>query len=222
MTRTVWARFQVPEDATGAQIEEALELVFRGASDSAFASDAPRRVVDAIRNVPPSGTTLRDLRLRAADAVHISYDYGRTVTHEEEWAESADLLVRDVHLDQCSHAGRATLAVRFEPGTAIVLSASAEGPGMQREGRRLDPLLSQSENLMRARMTAGERALHALPHASPVSGWYVIAEPGMVALARDILADGRSTRLVVIFEPGKSKASDVRREDANITGAQSR
>lgn len=222
MTRTVWARFQVPEDATADQIEEALELVFRGQPDSAFASGEPRRVVDAVRNAPPSGTTLRDLRLRAADAVHVSYDYGRAVTCEEEWSESGDTLVRDVHLDQCSHAGRATLAVRFEPGTAIVLSAAAEGPGMQRDGRRLDPLLSQSEDLMRARMTAGERALHALPHASPVSGWYVVSEPGMVALARDILADGRSTRLVVLFEPGKSRAADVRREDVNSTGAQSR
>lgn len=212
MTRIVWARFQVPADATERQVSEALDLVFRNEEGSAETFDGDRRVVDAIRSCPPIGSTLGDLRRGAADCVHVSFQYGRPVLSEGEWFSSGDDMERTVVLGPDEDPTHAVLRVVFEPGTAIVMGANAYGDGVDGDGRRLDGLLLETEHLAHARMIAGERALHSYPRAAAISPWYPVDEPGMVAIARDLLCDGRSTRLVIVFEAGAARPKTTRHE----------
>lgn len=212
MTRIVWARFKVPDDATAEQVCEALDLVFRNEEGSAEAFEGDRRVMDAIRSCPPVGSTIGDLRRSAADCVHVSFQYGRPVLSEGEWFTRGDDMERTLTLGPPGDPTHAVLRISFEPGTAIVMTATACGDGIDGEGRRLDGLVMQTEHLAHARMIAGERALHSHPRAAPISPWYPIEEPGMVAIARDLLCDGRSTRLVVVFGAGSARPDSTRHE----------
>ena len=212
--RTVWAEFLVPDDATPETVAQALEIVFRAPTASATASGSQRRAIEALRTVPPRGTTLADLRLQAADTVHLCFEYGRDVASASDWTAGPDRLDRAVSLrDDDGSPVAAVLEVAFEPGTAIVLSARAVGEDLDEEGRRLDPLVVDTDDLARARLAAAERALGAIAGGPAAVGpWYGVPEAGMVALARDLLLAGEPLRLVVSFAPGSSRPSSTRRE----------
>jgi hypothetical protein len=218
--KTVWAEFQVPDDATTDAVAEALEIVFRAPEETARVHGGARRAMETLRTVPPRGCTIADLRLSAADTVHLCYEYGRDVVSADPWTSAPDVLSRRVHLesDGRDDGCDAVLDVRFEPGTAIVLAAAASGDRLDGPGRRLDPLLVDSEEIARARLAASERVLSGMgPSAAPISPWYGTSEPGMVAIARDLLLDGAPTRLVVTFAPGSTRHSSTRREDPGST-----
>lgn len=202
--KTVWASFMVPDDADCAQVAEVLELVFRAPGESASSQPTARRAMEMLRLTPPVGTSIRDLRINAAECVHLSYEYGDDVLNQGRWTGEGDILSRKVLLGRHAAGGiDAVLHVSFEPGTALVLAAAAEGEGLDGPGRRLDPLVVDTDDMARARLAACERAMASMHgDPSPISPWYAVPEEGMVAIARDLLIDGSSTRLVVVFEPG--------------------
>jgi hypothetical protein len=222
--KTVWATFMVPDDAEPGQVAEVLELVFRAPPSTAAAQPTARRAMEVLRLSPPTGTSLEDHRLWAADCVHVSYDYGDDVLNQGRWTTDGDVVSRKVLIGQNAvDAIDAVLHVTFEHGTALVLGARAEGDALEGPGRRLDPLLVDSEDIARARLAAGERAMSGLEDdVSPTSPWYAYPEPGMVAIARDLLIEGASARLVVVFDPGSTTPASSRSESDETTNGTTR
>lgn len=211
--KTVWIEMPAPDDARPDQIAEALELMFKVPAATVLVNDSQRAALDALRTVTATSSALEDLRIAAAETVHLSFDYGQNFREATEWKSAGERLTRTVLLDSPDPnqpPAAATLEVVFEPGTAIILDAAMSGP-VEGPGRRLDPLLIDTEEMLQTRLAAVERAQSRLPASSgisPTSPWYRLDEYNEIALARDVVTANGPARLVATFRPGSRILAD--------------
>lgn len=208
--KSVWAEFLVPDDADADAVAHVLELLFKAPEATAVVTLRQRAMLEMLRVSYPLESGMHAERLAVAESIHLNYDYGSRAVGEGPWQALEDIFTCGVELEtDTPEAGiqSVELRVTFEPNTASVADVTISSSSGTCQGRRLDPQLGSSDELLQARLFSAEQAWDrsSCSAATVASTWRQEIRGDHIIFSRSFCLGERSGHFEVSFAAGSSE-----------------